>query len=1002
MAGKEVRAGKAFVEITLRDHLQAGLNRAAARLRAFASVTSSIGAGLTGASAAILGPLAAAVKQFSDTGDAVEKMAARTGLSAEAVSELGHAANLSGTDIGTLETGIRRMQQTVADAAGGLGTAQDALAAVGLSAADLTGLSPDQQLAAIADRMAAIEDPALRTAIAMDIFGRSGTQLLPMMADGAAGLQAMRDQARALGLTISTDTASSAAKLNDALGTMWSSIKALTLNIGAALAPVVTEAANRITAVVASVTKFIQKNKQLVVTIAGVGAAIGLAGGALLAIGGTAAVAAFALSGLASIVGVIGTVMSGIGAVIGALFTPIGLIVAGVMAAAGAWLYFSGVGGEAIRWLQTRFGQLVAFVRKVAGGIGDALMAGDLQLATRILWAAVKVAFFRGVEEVASLWQRIKASAQQAWDGVRSAASQAASWLQRTWASLRETAIEVWQTVLARARTVFAGVVRAASGAFGALRSAIASVAQGVAAPIAGIGRRLIDAASFALSGIKATVGPLAGLFGGAFRAGVSIAARVFGGLVMIVSRVASTILSLWSAAVGTAGQIVSRLVRVVTTVASRIVQIASRAASLFAGPFAELVTRVGQIFSAAVELGGTIFSNLVAIVSRVSASILAALARPLEALRGVWQRVTETARAAWGGLVSLATNVASAIGNAFSTVANVVRTAFASVWQFLASGASQVIAFFGRAMSAIGQAGAAIANGFAATFSQVKNATIETFSAIGKALAEGDFALAAEIAWASIKLAFAQGMAWVTNAWAEFSTGLASIFDGAITTVRQIWNNVSTWIARQMLKLVGMVQSLVAKLAEIDPTGLADKLKTAIDFDVEGTIRVLEEDSQRFNQGIGQAKAARDDERVRAMQQQLVDTEKRLAELREARQQALAKADALAEDDAESPLAAAKAELERALAEAANANKLFDADAAQSQLNLPLDFAGMPKLGGSAGLAGTFNAAIAGMLGRSGDDPGERTADAVESMDEKLTDIRDELKDRPVLAFDT
>ena len=31
-----------------------------------------------------------------------------------------------------------------------------------------------------------------------------------------------------------------------------------------------------------------------------------------------------------------------------------------------------------------------------------------------------------------------------------------------------------------------------------------------------------------------------------------------------------------------------------------------------------------------------------------------------------------------------------------------------------------------------------------------------------------------------------------------------------------------------------------------------------------------------------------------------------------------------------------------------------------------------------------------------------KRTADAVESMDEKLTDIRDELKDRPALAFDS
>lgn len=265
--------------------------------------------------------------------------------------------------------------------------------------------------------------------------------------------------------------------------------------------------------------------------------------------------------------------------------------------------------------------------------------------------------------------------------------------------------------------------------------------------------------------------------------------------------------------------------------------------------------------------------------------------------------------------------------------------------------------------------------------------------------MAEGDFALAAEIAWASIKLAFAEGMAWVTNAWAEFSTGLASIFDGAVTGVRQIWNNVSTWIARQMLNLVGMIQSAVAKLAEIDPTGLSDKLKAALDFDVEGTIRILEEDSQRFNQGVEQAKSARDDERVRAMQQQLADTEKRLAELREARRQALAKADALAEDDTKSQLAGAMAELEKTLADATNMDKLFDAGAAQSQL--PLEFGGMPKLGGSAGLAGTFNAAIAGMLGRSGDDPSERTADAVESMDGTLTEIKDELKTRPPLAFD-
>lgn len=158
---------------------------------------------------------------------------------------------------------------------------------MGLSAKQLIGLSPDQHLAAIADGVAAIQNPALRSALAIDVFGKSDTQLLPMLADGAEGIQALRDQAESLGLTISTDTANSAAALNDALGTMWSTIKGLTLNIGAALPSVVTEAANRISAVVASITKFVQKHKQLIVTVAGVAAAIGLASGALLAIGGT-------------------------------------------------------------------------------------------------------------------------------------------------------------------------------------------------------------------------------------------------------------------------------------------------------------------------------------------------------------------------------------------------------------------------------------------------------------------------------------------------------------------------------------------------------------------------------------------------------------------------------------------------------------------------------------------------------------------------------------------
>ena len=69
-----------------------------------------------------------------------------------------------------------------------------------------------------------------------------------------------------------------------------------------------------------------------------------------------------------------------------------------------------------------------------------------------------------------------------------------------------------------------------------------------------------------------------------------------------------------------------------------------------------------------------------------------------------------------------------------------------------------------------------------------------------------------------------------------------------------------------------------------------------------------------------------------------LADTEKRLAELREARRQALAKASALAEDDTESPLAGAMTELEAALADATNGRSCSMPRRAQSQFDTSFD----------------------------------------------------------------
>ena len=123
----------------------------------------------------------------------------------------------SGADMETLEAGLRRMQKVVVEAADGSEAARDTLQKLGIAVGDLKALTPDEQFKLIADKLSKIENPALRAALAMDIFGKSGTKLLPLMNDGAAGIEALQEKARRLGLTISTEDAQAAEEFGDTL-----------------------------------------------------------------------------------------------------------------------------------------------------------------------------------------------------------------------------------------------------------------------------------------------------------------------------------------------------------------------------------------------------------------------------------------------------------------------------------------------------------------------------------------------------------------------------------------------------------------------------------------------------------------------------------------------------------------------------------------------------------------------------------------------------------------
>ena len=158
-----------------------GIAAAAKKLAAFVAV---VGVGLAAA-------FAVSARKVAQYGDTIAKMAKRTGFATSALQEIKFAAELAGSDIESIEKASRTLSGTILDLERGLSTAKDGFNDLGLSLEDVKGKSPEKQLTLVFGALNDIEDSSRRAALAADLFGRAGTQLLPLAND----FEALRKEA---------------------------------------------------------------------------------------------------------------------------------------------------------------------------------------------------------------------------------------------------------------------------------------------------------------------------------------------------------------------------------------------------------------------------------------------------------------------------------------------------------------------------------------------------------------------------------------------------------------------------------------------------------------------------------------------------------------------------------------------------------------------------------------------------------------------------------------
>lgn len=304
--------------------------------------------------------LTAIAKGSIDAADNLNDMSQRTGVAVESLSRFGQAAQDSGSSIEGVAKGMGQLAKRITDPSS---AASKALSGIGVATRDAQGKvrSLDAVMLEISDRFAKMPDGAEKSALAMQLFGKSGVELIPMLNQGRAALEQYQ-------ATISGDMAKSADEFNDSLNAIGRSLSGPFNEAVTALLPAITSIAQGIVGIIKAFTALPQPVQATLLVIGGLLTALVALAPAISAIIsiGSAIAGLFAAGGaLASA----GSIIAGIATAFIVLITgPVGIVA--LLVAAGVAIY-------AFRdQIDAAFNAVVNFIGAAFNKIGSLLKAG--------------------------------------------------------------------------------------------------------------------------------------------------------------------------------------------------------------------------------------------------------------------------------------------------------------------------------------------------------------------------------------------------------------------------------------------------------------------------------------------------------------------------------------------------------------------------------------------------------------------------------------------------
>ena len=134
--------------------------------------------------------------KMGNTADRILDLQSITGLSTGAIQEWQHVAKMAGVDTEAMTRITERLNREMTNIQAGTGKASEAVAALGLEADKLAGMTADQRLDALTTALAGVEDESERARIGSDLFGRQWEHVAPIVGMGADEMARLREEGK--------------------------------------------------------------------------------------------------------------------------------------------------------------------------------------------------------------------------------------------------------------------------------------------------------------------------------------------------------------------------------------------------------------------------------------------------------------------------------------------------------------------------------------------------------------------------------------------------------------------------------------------------------------------------------------------------------------------------------------------------------------------------------------------------------------------------------------